>query len=350
MEALVLCTTDPSGDPRPQRMIELLKELGYTVTTLLPRPPVRRWSKMRTALGMISPLRLGAIRRRFGYPEITRAYDVVIVEDIYLLPLAFEAPGNPKVLLDAREYYPRINEESAVFRLFQRPELVWLCRTYMPRCHIVVTVSNGLATAFEREFGIKTVVVRSVPRKHEIAPHPSSRQPVRMVHHGIANRNRRLENLLAIAGQLGDRYTLDLYLTGDPAYVGTLRDAAPANVDILAPVPFEMIVPTLSRYDLGLFYVEPTTFNLLHCLPNKLFEFIQARLAVAIGPSPDMAEEIRTHGCGVVAPEFSITSMVATIRALTGEDIAVMKAASHLAADELCWEQEKRRILQALAA
>jgi hypothetical protein len=33
-------------------------------------------------------------------------------------------------------------------------------------------------------------------------------------------------------------------------------------------------------------------------------EFIQARLAVAVDPSPEMARLVQRYGCGVVAPDF----------------------------------------------
>jgi hypothetical protein len=91
--------------------------------------------------------------------------------------------------------------------------------------------------------------------------------------------------------------------------------------------------------------VEPTTFNLLNCLPNKFFEFVQARLAIAIGPSPDMAELVHHYGLGVVASEFSITGMVDTLKSFTAEQINKAKRASDVAARELCYERESARFL-----
>ena len=49
------------------------------------------------------------------------------------------------------------------------------------------------------------------------------------------------------------------------------------------------IVDTIAEYDIGLFILSPINFNYYHALPNKLFEFIQARLAIAVSPSPEMA-------------------------------------------------------------
>ena len=92
-------------------------------------------------------------------------------------------------------------------------------------------------------------------------------------------------------------------------------------------------------YDIGLYLLPPTNFNHRYALPNKFFEFIQGRLAVAIGPSPEMAAIVRHYGCGVVAPTFEPESLAAELNALDAAAIAGFKHASHRAAAELCAER-----------
>jgi hypothetical protein len=109
-------------------------------------------------------------------------------------------------------------------------------------------------------------------------------------------------------------------------------------------VPIEEIIPTIGQYDVGFFYYEPTGFNIAHCLPNKLFEYIQARLMIAIGPSPDMAELVKEYGCGVIAGEFSVHAMAKSLNLLSAEDIDKYKNNSDRAAKELCFEKEKNKM------
>lgn len=78
---------------------------------------------------------------------------------------------------------------------------------------------------------------------------------------------------------------------------------------ILEPVPMHRIVSFASTYDIGVFLLPPTNFNYRNALPNKLFEFIQARLAVAIGPSPQMAAVVREWNCGIVSDDFTPASL-----------------------------------------
>lgn len=171
-----------------------------------------------------------------------------------------------------------------------------------------------------------------------------------MVHHGLANRDRRLESLIEIMNRLDLRFELDFYLTGEAAYIEELRALATKNskIKFLKPVPLEEIVQTINRYDMGLCYLEPNTFNLARCLPNKFFEFIQGRVAVIAGPSPDMAPIIRQYGCGVVSDEFTVDSLARCLNALDVQDIDRMKQATNKAAHELCYEKESARVLSLL--
>ena len=86
------------------------------------------------------------------------------------------------------------------------------------------------------------------------------------------------------------------------------------------------IVDTIAQYDIGLFLLSPANFNYYHALPNKLFEFVQARLAVAIGPSPEMARIVNDHDLGIVAPDFEPTTMAAHLNALTPSASITTKA------------------------
>ena len=55
------------------------------------------------------------------------------------------------------------------------------------------------------------------------------------------------------------------------------------NINLVDAVPMENIVTTLNNYDIGLYILEPTKFNTKNAIPNKLYDFVQAKLAIAIG-------------------------------------------------------------------
>ena len=371
---------DPSGDPRPKRMIDLLKNQGFVVDVMshpckkdldvnqhfviplkhsLPAKIKRRL--MRHAIRAVGMLPLNNSRLdKFngialdlndeGRLANGEDYHLIIVEDLFLLPLAFEIKKNAKIIFDAREYYPRQNEESFIWRLTEKHERLRLCRNYLPKVDLMLTVSPGLADEYEKEFAIKSIVYRSTPNFFDAKPTKTPNNKIRLVHHGVANKNRQLEKMIDMVALLDERFTLDVYLTGSSSYIRSLCGYAlkSPRVRILPPVEFENIHAMLCKYDVGLFYNEPTTFNLRHSLPNKFFEFIQARLAVAIGPSPEMSALVHRYECGIVSEKFSIGSMASALSILTSGDIDVLKRKSDLAARELNFDIESKVFLNAV--
>lgn len=380
MKALVMCLSDPSGDPRPNRIIHLLSKNGYSVDILSYRivgnvPVVKKFSvqkpsqeifprTVRFIRAVVSstlarlkfiPFQIAEYVNNQRYKLLvhekelnTEDYDFITVEDLHLLPLAFRIRKDAKILFDAREFYTKQFEESFLFRWFEFPFRDRLCRQYLQYCDQLITVSSGLADGYFKDFGVHMEVIRSTPSYFEIPVQATNKNKIRMVHHGVANQNRGIENMIEIVSQLDNHFTLDLYLIGPDSYITFLKELS-SNCDricICNPVPFDEIVPMLNRYDIGLYYLEPLGYNVTYNLPNKFFEFIQARLAIAIGPSPEMAKLVNEFQCGFVAPKFSLESMAKTLQMLTTEDIDKAKLKSDQAAKQLCFEVEGKRLLE----
>ena len=147
---------------------------------------------------------------------------------------------------------------------------------------------------------------------------------------------------------LDDRFTLDFMLVpSSKNYLSQLKvKASPNNrIRFIEPVPMQEIPSTCNRYDIGVYLLPPVSFNSKYALPNKMFEFIQARLAVAIGPSPEMVRIVDKYNCGVVADSFSPQDLAAKLNALTSDQIQYFKNRSHEAAKELCSEANAQIII-----
>ena len=149
---------------------------------------------------------------------------------------------------------------------------------------------------------------------------------------------------------LDDRFSLDLYLvtSGNERYLEWLKAKAKSNKKIrfLSPMQPQEIPTTINRYDIGVFILPPTSFNHHFALPNKFFEFIQARLAIAIGPSPEMAKIISRHKNGIVADSFKARTMATILNQLSAEDIDKFKYHSDTIAWEMSSEKNKEKILK----
>lgn len=366
---LVLSLTNLATDPRVLRQLRLLQG-ECTVTAaglgdpLLPGVeflalPLRAKS-WADRFATVARLKLRRFQEHYWHAAASssvrtaltalrgRSFDVIIANDADTWPLAVALRGRARLLFDAHEYAPREFEDRLYWRILHQPYRTWLCREFLPRADAVTTVCDGIADEYARVFRLaRPVVVVNAPPHHPGTPRPTAPDRIRLVHHGLGSPSRRLEVMIDLLRHLDDRFTLDLMLLEpDPAYAAALRRRAATDGRIVfrPPVPTTEIIPATTGYDIGLFLLPPTNFNYRCALPNKFFEFVQARLAVAIGPSPEMARLVHQHELGVVAADFTPATLAAALRPVTAAQVDAWKHGAHRAADVLCWERESAKL------
>jgi hypothetical protein len=275
-------------------------------------------------------------------------FDAILANDIHTLPLALRLAGSAKVILDAHEYAPAEFEDVWRWRFFFQRYNEYLCARYLPRVTTMMTVSCGIAAEYRKRYGVGvSVIVNASPytpaEPGDIMPHR-----IRLIHHGVAIPSRRLELMLDMVARLDKRFFLDLMLVPTvPSYLHRLRALAAGNarVRILPPIPMRDLISHANGYDIGVILYPSSNFNMLHALPNKFFEFIQARLALALGPSAEMAPIAKRYGCGIVADDFNPASLANALNRITCGELAGLKRNTHRAARELCYEQVSVKLL-----
>lgn len=274
--------------------------------------------------------------------------DVIVANDALAMPAAVALRPRKGIHADLHEYAPRQGEDKLQWRLLVGPFMDWACRKYVTKADSVSTVAKGIAEEYAREYGIPepAVVPNAAWYQPTLSPTPVG-APLRVVHTGVAGRARKIEVMLDAVARANElkpgTATLDLFLVaGDQSYIDELiakAETIPAGaVRVLPPVSFNQIVPLLHGYDIGIFLCPPSTFNLRHALPNKLFEFVQARLGILIGPSPEMEQVVTRHNLGWVAGGFDAESSARLLIALTAEEVAEKKRAADQSAELLSAE------------
>jgi hypothetical protein len=213
----------------------------------------------------------------------------------------------------------------------------------------VITVSAGLAQEYHRVYGVDPEVIMSLPTFWDLSPAAVKKDQIRMIYHGLANSSRRTEALIELMDYVDERFSLDLMLvTRNDSYYHKMVAMAKQrkNVRVIPPVRMQEIVPFTHQYDIGLILYPPVNFNIIHALPNKLFEFIQARLAVAIGPGVEMSKIVEKYNCGIISSDFSPQTLARKLNELTTEKIMEYKKNSDKAAHELNADENKRNVLK----
>lgn len=119
------------------------------------------------------------------------------------------------------------------------------------------------------------------------------------------------------------------------------------RIRILSPVVSEQLIQTINDYDIGIFYIEPIIGNHKYILPNKLFEYIQGRVAVVTTPVYSMKDIIDTYEVGKVSQDYSLNSFADAIMQVE-ENLSFYKEKSNQAAKVLNTEKEWNVILKYL--
>jgi hypothetical protein len=279
--------------------------------------------------------------------------DVILANDPNTWPLAVRAARGAPVIFDAHEYSPLEYEESWQFRVFFQGYATYLCRRYIPRAAAMMTVCRGIADRYAAEFGGAPVVVMNTPEFEPLSPRPPRDGRIRLLHHGNAAPSRNLVGMMELMNHLDERFELTFMLIdASRGYLDYLKEqsAKYPRVRFRDPVPMRQLAGTANEYDLGLFVLPPVNFSYRYALPNKLFEFIQGRLGIAIGPSPEMARVVKEHDLGVVADDFAPRAVAERLNALTDEDVLRFKVNSDKVAHRYSADTLRQVLLELVAS
>lgn len=322
---------------------------GVEHVELTDPPPYRNAWIGRLVYVVLFILRFFPILQRFNPRDRAalaalsgRSWDVILANDVDTVPLALRLGAESGVLADLHEYASRQDEHSFTWRLLHAPYARWLVRRVASGASAVTTVSQGIADEYRREYGIEAEVVTNASDYRELVPTPVD-STIRLVHSGVPAVQRRLELMIDAMKLTTADVTLDFYLLDDgSAYLAELKERASGieSVTFNTPVKSGKLVDALNKYDVGLGIFAPTTFNLKWCLPNKFFDYVQARLGVIIGPSPEMQRIVKERGIGEVMKDFTAESLAEVVNDLRPEVVRGWKQASDLNARDLSSETQ----------
>ena len=365
---LVISFSDLNHDARVARQIDFIKD-QYSVTAICyqGKPnngyeiiPIRKTTftlshKLVSSFFLLTRLFKKAYSLLYHVEPLIqnldkKQFDLIIANDVESLPLAFSLKGSAKIIFDAHEYAPRHFEDRLTWRIFFQPLNIYLCKKYIPLVDAMTTVGKGLANEYYKNFGVMPQIITNATWYKELSPSSSNSNKIRLIHHGGSTPSRKLELMIEMMKHLDDRFTLDLMLivpqlasSKTAGYIDYLKHLAASDprIRFLPALKSEDLVEFLNQYDIGVFLLPPTNFNYANTLPNKLFDFIQARLAIAIGPTPEMADIVNQYNIGVVSEDFTPQSLAKKLEDLTIESAASYKLNSSKAAKELTAEKNR---------
>jgi glycosyltransferase involved in cell wall biosynthesis len=276
-------------------------------------------------------------------------FDLVVLNDLDFLgidDLFIDWEGvNTKVVLDLHEYFFDVGG-SVVWRLFHVRYYRWLLKKIRTRSLArILTVSDELARLYESKLNRPVLSIENTPdslRINELiskSSHVENDQKIQLIHHGIFGKSRGILRMIRAMRNVDRRFELNLMLLISPtaksliiflALLLGVRD----RIKIHEPVPVGSILNKISAFDVEVIFFHPPNSTSVHySLPNKFFEGLAAGLAFVVGANPSMSTIVNRFKLGVVAKEWTATSLADAINGLTPESINEFKSNSHLAVE-----------------
>ncbi len=120
------------------------------------------------------------------------------------------------------------------------------------------------------------------------------------------------------------------------------------RVDYLGWQPYEQMFHVLERCMLGVVLLQPERWNDFTGLPNKLFEFMAARLAVVVSDFPEMRDVVRGAGCGWCVEPADVSAVAGVLRNALAEPEEIAKrgeAGRQAVLDRYSWNTAEATLL-----
>ena len=286
--------------------------------------------------------------------------DLVIAHDYPTVPLAATIAEFHRVdyVVDCHEYArAQIPLKSLKMRLrwmlLERAYLDAINRRFLPRARAVSTVCDGIADLLQRDYRLsaRPSVLRSVP-EYKAYPFRSCGKTIWVLYHGNAVPSRGMEQAIDSVASWRPEFKLRLRLVATDEYCESLKERAARNgvadrIEFLEPVPFTDLVNRAADADIGYCVLEDYSPQRRFTAPNKFFEYAMAGLAVVCSDLPELRKIGDQYGHCVFVDRFDPVVIAECINGLSPEIIDDLKEKALVAARELCWENEQRKMITA---
>jgi len=227
-------------------------------------------------------------------------------------------------------------------------------RFFIKCADVLITVNPFIAQELHNRYktGKPIHVVLNCPDfpPFQLLNHVPSNTVIALYHGGLEV-DRGLENLVLASGYFRDN--IRLVIRGEGPIENALKQLASEhhNVSFERNVSISEVVRAATDADVGIIPYTASNLNYYYCSPNKLFEYIQAGLAVVTSDLPFLRQVIVGNGVGVVFDPKDPVDIAEKINFVSEEkNLLKFKQKTSEARRQYTWEKEKNQFYAAIRA
>lgn len=224
---------------------------------------------------------------------------------------------------------------------------------------LLIVVSPGIECWYRENLRIdKVVTVLNAPNYRERAPSadkfrkvfPIAKDEKIILYQGHLGPYRGIEELVAAAPALRE-IGCRVVVMGFGPMEAELRRLADEGVIFLHPaMPQNILLEYTSSADLGVHLIQDTCLNHHLCLPNKLFEYVMARLPVVASGVPEIRRVVEDYSIGACVTQWNPQSVVTAVEKTLAHASEEMARNLDGAARTYCWEKQEHTMIEAYQA
>jgi glycogen(starch) synthase len=251
---------------------------------------------------------------------------------------------------DTHELYV---DQTTAYPAWYRRVLLFLEGRWARQADAVITVGECIARVIHERYQLdaQPTFIMNCPPYQSVVRELNSGCPFRLLYHGGYWKGQGVEQLILAMHHVNGAH---LYLRGLGYLEKPLRDLAhreglESKVTFLPPVPMDQLVREAAPFDIGVSAVQGVSLNGRYCLPNKVFEYMMAGLALAVSDLPELRRIVNDHGIGVTFDSSNPSDIARQINDLLAnpERLGQMRANALRAAREVFnFEREGEKLLQ----
>jgi glycosyltransferase involved in cell wall biosynthesis len=289
--------------------------------------------------------------------------DIYHANDLNTLPVAWLVARrcSAKLVYDSHELYVEKNKLTSsnfIGKFLLSKVESFLIR----RSDAVMTVNESIADELSQRYHIKTpaVVMNAPSRSNGIIKSDVNllrdalgikSDYYMLLYLGLLTFNRGIEKMIQSLEYL-PKCHLVLMGYGTDWYKKQLRDLILKNgvesrVSFFGPVPPDEVIKYAAGADLGVVPIENACLSYYYCSPNKVFEYINAGLAVVASDFPELKRVINNHEIGCTFNPDEPRDMVRAVEYIFEDPERWRRMKQNTIAASNCynWENESEKFL-----